>query len=143
MTCLVALSHFLRRVSDVLGYKSSRLVLFPIVSSASMRRSKSLISANNKNRFSLPRFHTTRLPAVGGSVLIALAALADDNRTKPDFTQKNCSKINYFSMEKYQPDPRDSTNESNHVIPCEYQNQFQPPLATCGTARILRRAVRV
>lgn len=43
----------------------------------------------------------------------------DDNRTKADFTHKNCSKINYFAVDKYATDPRDS-HESNDMIPCKY-----------------------
>lgn len=41
----------------------------------------------------------------------------DDNRTKLDFTYKNCSRIDY--LHNYQPDLRDSTSDSNNVIPCE------------------------
>lgn len=44
----------------------------------------------------------------------------DDNRSKLDFTYKNCSRIDFFAVEKYQPDTRDSTDESTNVIPCEY-----------------------
>ncbi|CAO1388965.1 unnamed protein product [Diamesa tonsa] len=40
----------------------------------------------------------------------------DDNRTKVD-SYKNCTTIDYFSTEKYQPDPTDSDNESTNVIP--------------------------
>lgn len=47
----------------------------------------------------------------------------DDNRTKLDFTQKNCTKINHFAVDRYQPDPRDSTNESNNAIPCKYSKE--------------------
>lgn len=50
-------------------------------------------------------------------------AALDDNRTKLDFTHKNCTKINHFALDKYQPDPRDSSYESNNVIPCKYLNK--------------------
>lgn len=43
----------------------------------------------------------------------------DDNRTKLDFNYKNCSQIDYFAVDYYQPDPRDSV-EPHNVIPCEY-----------------------
>lgn len=62
--------------------------------------------------------HDWRLPQ-----LFSHDAALDDNRTKPDFTHKNCTKINHFAVEKYQPDPRDSTNESNNVIPCKYSEE--------------------
>lgn len=51
-------------------------------------------------------------------------AALDDNRTKTDFTHKNCTRIDYFDVDKYQPDPRDSTNDSTNVIPCEYYDNF-------------------
>ena len=52
-------------------------------------------------------------------MLLSLQAL-DDNRTKTDFTHKNCTRIDYFDVDKYQSDPRDSTNDSANVIPCKY-----------------------
>lgn len=53
-------------------------------------------------------------------LLFVFHAALDDNRTKTDFTHKNCTRIDYFDVDKYQPDPRDSTNDSTNVIPCEY-----------------------
>ena len=44
----------------------------------------------------------------------------DDKRIKEDL-KKNCTTIDYFSTEKYQPDPTDSDNESTNVIPCKYK----------------------
>lgn len=46
----------------------------------------------------------------------------DDSRAKLDFTHKNCTKINY--LYNYQSDSRDTTSDSNHVIPCEYIGTF-------------------
>jgi hypothetical protein len=55
----------------------------------------------------------------------------DDNRTKLDFTYKNCTKINYFAMSSYEPE----TNESNNVIPCKYSKKetksFSPSSNLC------------
>ena len=58
------------------------------------------------------------------SCVLFLASALDDNRTKTDFTHKNCTRIDYFDVDKYQPDPRDSTNDSTNVIPCEYYDNF-------------------
>jgi len=43
----------------------------------------------------------------------------NDNRTKMDFNHRNCTKIDHFGVEKYQPDPRDPSNDSTNVIPCK------------------------
>ncbi|CAO1387021.1 unnamed protein product [Diamesa serratosioi] len=37
--------------------------------------------------------------------------------TRQEDLKKNCTTIDYFSTEKYQPDPTDSNNESTNVIP--------------------------